>query len=94
MRASGLIGLGAAAVVLAAGTSGAQAKPKAHPVRPAQAASAERHGTQASYRTGPIGHGYSVRDRHIADCLASYRGYDPKTDRVVLRDGQTRRCGL
>ena len=93
MRASSLIGLGAAAALLAVGTAGAKPKPAHHP-KPAQAASAERQGSLASYRSEPIGQGYSARDRHIADCLASYRGYDPATDRVVLRPGVTRRCDL
>lgn len=92
MRASGLIGFGAAALLLAPGTAGAEKKRP--PAKPPQAASAERHGKPASYRSEPIGHGYSARERRIADCLASYRGYDPVTDRIVVRPGVTRRCDL
>ncbi|MFC3069000.1 hypothetical protein [Phenylobacterium soli] len=67
--------------------------------RPANSAfSAERFGTPASYRApaarAVTGHGYSARSRHIADCLATYRNYDPDTDRVTLRPGVSRKCGL
>jgi hypothetical protein len=91
MRTPIRIGLSAAALALA--SLGAQAKPAAKHA-PAPAASAERYGVTASYRTAPEGRGYSARDRHMADCLATYRSYDPRTDRVVLRPGVTRRCEL
>ena len=88
------IPLCAAALSLLAVSGAEAAKPHARtPAAPA-AASAERHGTPASFHTGPVGHGYSAHDRHVADCLASYRGYDPHTDTVVLRSGVTRRCEL
>lgn len=85
-------------VALAAAlVAGAEAKPPAKPA-PAHApsaVSAERFGIPASYRApARQGHGYSVRSRHIADCLATYRHYDPDTDRVLLRPGVSRRCEL
>jgi hypothetical protein len=89
----GPIGLGAVAAALALSSIAAQAKDL--PRRPAAAApSAERYGVAASYRSPTPGRGYSARARHMADCLATYRSYDPNTDRVVLRGGATRRCGL
>ena len=97
MRAS--VTIGALVAVLAAaggaqGAPGATAKRPAHHVAKPRAASVERYGTEAAYRTGPIGKGYSDRDRHVADCLASYPGYDPATDRVRVRPGVSRRCDL
>jgi hypothetical protein len=57
------------------------------------ARSAQAYAVQASYR-GPLEEkGYSARARRITDCLATYPGYDPRTDRVRI-DGQTRRCDL
>jgi hypothetical protein len=87
------IGIGVSAAVLALISISAQAKET--PKRPqAGAASAERYGVAASYRTPSAGRGYSARARHMADCLATYRSYDPNTDKVVLRSGVSRRCGL
>lgn len=85
---------GAAALVLA-GLPAWAARPERTqtPQKPA-AASAERFATPASYRAPTPGHGYSARARHIADCLATYRNYDPDTDRVILRSGVSRKCGL
>jgi hypothetical protein len=58
------------------------------------AIAAERYGLKASY-TGPqLEVGYSRSARHVADCLASFRGYDPKTDLIRLRSGATRLCRL
>ena len=58
------------------------------------AMAAERYGMKASY-TGPqLDVGYSRSERHIADCLATYPRYDPKTDLIRLRSGETRRCRL
>jgi hypothetical protein len=85
------IGLSAALAV--AGAAGAAEKPR-QPVRPAPAPSAERHGVPTTDRAPALGQGYSARARHMADCLATYRTYDPDTDRVVVRPGVTRRCGL
>lgn len=78
---------------LAAAAAAQAAEPQLQPST-RTAASAERYGVAASYRTPTPGRGYSARDRHMADCLASYRGYDPRTDRVALRPGVTRRCAL
>jgi len=88
------IPLCAAALSLLATSAAEAAKPHPRTPAPAVAVSAERHGTPASFHTGAVGQGYSARDRHIADCLASYRGYDPHTDKVVLPAGVTRSCPL
>ena len=65
------------------------------PSRKAEAApSAQRFAQPASYRGPVMSHGYSARVRRIADCLATYPGYDPKTDRVIVRPGVARRCDL
>jgi hypothetical protein len=75
--------------------SAAQAAPK-DVQRPQQlaAASAARYGVQASY-TGPqLEVGYSTGARHIADCLASFPGYNPKTDRIHTPSGAIQRCRL
>ena len=58
------------------------------------AIAAERYGMKASY-TGPqLDVGYSRSARRIADCLATFPGYDPKTDLIRLRSGATRHCRL
>lgn len=83
----------AGALALAAAT--AQAAPK-DPARGQQMAanSAERHAIQASY-TGPqLEVGYSSSTRRIADCLASFPGYNPKTDFIWSRSGPKQRCKL
>lgn len=59
----------------------------------AQAPSAEAHGVAAAYRTPQAGHGYSAGARRRADCLASYPGYDWRTDRIQVR-GVARPCPL
>ena len=88
-----LIGIGVIAAAVALTSSVAAAKPA--PKRPAAAASAERYGVATSYRAPTPGPGYTARARHIADCLATYSSrYDPHTDKVALRGGATRRCGL
>ncbi|MDB5441887.1 MAG: hypothetical protein JWP86_1154 [Phenylobacterium sp.] len=91
MRTPMRIGLSAAALTLA--SLAAQAKP-APKQPPAAAPSAERFGVPTSFRGASEGRGYSARDRHMADCLATYPGYNPKTDRVIVAPGVTRRCGL
>jgi hypothetical protein len=60
----------------------------------AEAPSASAHAAPASYRAAALGKGYTARDRHAADCLASVPGYDPATDRVRLRGGASRPCTL
>jgi hypothetical protein len=82
------IGLGAAALAFAAA---AAEKPRPA-ARPAPAPAAERYSAPTSYRTPTPGHGYSAQSRHMADCLATYRSYNPDTDRIVVRPGVTRRC--
>jgi len=85
-----------AAGVLALTGSPALAKPEAKPKAPERvpaAAAAESYGVKTAY-ANRTGKGYTARERHMADCLASYPGYDPKTDRVVVRPGLTRRCEL
>lgn len=67
--------------------------------RPMQAqrisvASAQATGIQASYRGPVIGHGYTARARHAADCLATHPNYDPRTDRIRVAPGVSKRCTL
>ena len=91
MRATILLVAGAMALTAAA----AQAAPK-EPARNQQfaAVSAARYGLQASY-TGPtLDVGYSSSTRRIADCLASFPGYNPKTDFIWSRSGPKQRCKL
>lgn len=93
MRVSVRTFLIAGAVTLAA--TAAQAAPK-DPARGQQIAanSVERHAIQASY-TGPqLEVGYSTSTRRIADCLASFPGYNPKTDFIWSRSGPKQRCKL
>jgi hypothetical protein len=92
MRTPMRIGLSAAALALAG--LAAEAKPAPKPPPPPAAPSADRFGVPTSFRATSDGRGYSARDRHMADCLATYPGYNPKTDRVVVAPGVTRRCGL
>ena len=91
MRNSIILGLGAASLALVSFAAQAHPVAKSAPA----AASAERHGAPASYRSPGPGRGYSAQARHIADCLATYhKSYDPQTDKVALRGGATRRCAL
>jgi hypothetical protein len=83
----------AAAVTFGAAT--ADAAPNT-PARAQQMAanSVERHAIPATY-TGPqLDVGYSSSTRRIADCLASFPGYSPKTDYVWSRSGPKQRCKL
>jgi len=74
-------------------TTAAQAAPKDVPHQQFAAAAA-RYGVQASY-TGPqLEVGYSAGARHIADCLASFPGYDPRTDLIRSPSGAVQRCSL
>ena len=84
-------------VLLVAGAmtlgAAAQAAPK-DPARGQQfaAVSAARYGAQASY-TGPeLNVGYSSSSRRIADCLASFPGYNPRTDLIWSRSGPRQHC--
>lgn len=92
-------GLLAGAVALTAATAaGAKPQPQPQPqpgaptTAPA-APAAESYGVKTTYRAG-AGKGYTARERHMADCLATYRGYDPASDRIVVRPGVTRPCEL
>ena len=93
MRASVSTFLIAGAVALTAAS--AQAAPKAPaPAREVAASAAAHYGVQASY-TGPqLNVGYSRSTRRIADCLASFPGYNPKTDLIWSRSGPKQRCKL
>lgn len=52
------------------------------------------YGVQAAY-TGPqLVVGYSTSTRRIADCLASFPGYNPKTDMIWSRSAPKQRCPL
>ena len=64
------------------------------PPEPQKAVAAEARATPAAYRGPTAGQGYSARARRIADCLATYSNYDPKTDRIRVAPGVTRRCSL
>ena len=83
----------ASALALAATT--AVAAPKAPAAGQQIAANAVgRYAIQASY-TGPqLEVGYSTSTRRIADCLASFPGYNPKTDLIWSRSGPKQRCKL
>ncbi|MGH6967472.1 MAG: hypothetical protein ACREE0_23545 [Phenylobacterium sp.] len=83
----------ATAMALAAAT--AQAAPQTPAGAQQMAAnSVERHAIQATY-TGPqLEVGYSSSTRRIADCLASFPGYNPKTDFIWSRSGPKQRCKL
>lgn len=82
-----------AVAVATLASAGAQAdeRPRAQRVN---AISVEDRALPAAYRGAVVGHGYSARARRIADCLATYPNYDPKTDRVKVAPGVTRRCAL
>ena len=84
-------GSSAAALALmaaACATSGAPTAPQL-----TSAGSAQQHGAPTSYRAPALGQGYSARDRHMADCLATYPGYDPAADQVTV-GGVTQPCPL
>jgi len=86
-----LCALAVAAAAFAAGQAGAQAAPPVSKI----AVSAERFGTQATYRSPAAEVAYSAQARRAAACLATYaRAYDPRTDLVRLRPGVTRRCAV
>ena len=93
MRVSASTTLIAAAMAL--GAVSAQAAPKeTAPGQQVAANSADRYAVQASY-TGPqLDVGYSSSTRRIADCLASFPGYNPKTDLIWSRSGPKQRCKL
>lgn len=60
---------------------------------PSAAVGAQSYAAPASAVVGgPIG--YSDDARRSADCVATYPGYDPRTDTYEVRPGVTRRCPL
>ena len=94
MRVSVSTFLIAGAVALAAATAQAAPKESAPGQQRMAANSVERHAIQATY-TGPqLEVGYSTSTRRIADCLASFPGYNPKTDFIWSRSGPKQRCKL
>ena len=72
----------------------AETRPVPVAARAPAAVAAQRFGVSAVEATHLAPHGYSSEARRIADCLASYPGYDHRTDRVEVRPGVTRRCPL
>jgi hypothetical protein len=94
-----LICTAVAVSALACGVA-ASAAPKhaAQPQTQAQAqtpaAAADRYAVATAYRTPTPGHGYPADARRRADCLASYPGYDWRSDRIHTRGGVTRPCPL
>lgn len=54
---------------------------------------ARSYGAPAAATVGAQ-HGYSDDARRHADCVATYPGYDPRTDSYEVRPGVTRRCPL
>ena len=77
---------------LAAASQAAAAEPVGR-LQP-RAISVQRYAANAEYRTPSKGHGYSREARHVADCLASHPGYDPKLDIIKVKPGVVRRCML
>jgi hypothetical protein len=55
-----------------------------------RASAAEGYGATAAANEPQVG--YSDSERHIADCLATHRSYDYRTDRFRTYSGQRRRC--
>ena len=58
------------------------------------AVSADRYAIQADYQSPSRGLGYSWQARRAADCLATYRNYDPKTNLISVAPGIVRKCDL
>jgi hypothetical protein len=81
----------AAAIALAFMAGGADADTPV--AKSPQAVAAQGYGLTANYTSGP-GKGYSAQARRAADCLATYPGYDPKTDRIAVAPGVVRKCSL
>jgi hypothetical protein len=98
MRVLFALGSSAAAMALAVAAAATEKpKPAPPPAPHSQApppATAGQYGAQTAYRAPTPGHGYSAQSRHMADCLATYPGYDPSRDRIVDAGGATRRCEL
>ncbi|CAN7236672.1 hypothetical protein LJR219_000911 [Phenylobacterium sp. LjRoot219] len=55
---------------------------------------AQSYGAPAAATAQAPPHGYSDAARRHADCVATYPGYDPRTDTYEVRPGVTRRCPL
>lgn len=58
------------------------------------APAAQSFGSPAAATAHAPPHGYSDAARRHADCVATYPGYDPRTDAYEVRPGVTRRCPL
>ena len=84
-----------ALIATTAAASACAEAPPAPDAPPAPAAvSVQRFAFPAIESTHLPPHGYSETARRAADCLASYPGYDVRTDRIEVRRGVTRRCPL
>ena len=83
------------AVVAAATLMAASAQAEPPPARVQLIAnSVAPYSVPAAY-TGPqLVVGYSTSTRRIADCLASFPGYNPKTDMIWSRTAAKQRCPL
>lgn len=64
------------------------------PAQAPAATSAQRYGQPVAETTRPAQKGYSAEARRVADCLATYPGYDHRTDRIQVSPGVTRPCPL
>ena len=97
MRVLFALGSSAAALALAVAAAATEKPKPASPTASQNQApppAAGQYGAPTAYRAPTPGHGYSVQSRHMADCLASYPGYDPSRDLIVQPGGATRRCEL
>jgi hypothetical protein len=99
MRVLFALGSSAAALALAVAAAATETPKPASPPpaphsQPQPPRAAGQYGAPTAYRASPPGHGYSAQSRHMADCLATYPGYDPSRDRIVDANGATRRCEL
>jgi len=84
-----------AVIASAVGASAcAQTPPTRAPAQPPAAVSAQRFAVPAVETTHLAPQGYSDEARRIADCLATYPGYDHRTDQIEVSPGVNRRCPL
>jgi hypothetical protein len=98
MRVLFALGSSAAALALAVAAAAKEppkpASPPAPHGQPQPPRTAGQYGAPTAFRGSTPGHGYSAQSRHMADCLATYPGYDPSRDRIVDATGASRRCEL
>jgi hypothetical protein len=84
-----------ALILCAVGASAcAQTQPAPVTAQTPVAVSAQRFAVPAVETTHLAPHGYSEEARRIADCLATYPGYDHRTDQIEVSPGVNRRCPL